>query len=83
MELQKYIDDNKEYLNQFKEHKLYVRKYSTLGLCIFNVDQRGASTRYWLNVERHHALVACSHDRLLTFNRILLLIKSFPLSLER
>ena len=34
MELQKYIDENKDYLNQFKEHKLYVRKYSQLGICI-------------------------------------------------
>ena len=29
-----YIDENKDYLNQFREHKLYVRKYSQLGICI-------------------------------------------------
>ena len=34
MELQKYISENNDYLNQFKEHKLYVRKYSNYGLCI-------------------------------------------------
>tara|TARA_Y100001935_G_scaffold254350_1_gene263127 strand:+ start:147 stop:1223 length:1077 start_codon:yes stop_codon:yes gene_type:complete len=34
MELQKYISENNEYLTQFKEHKLYVRKYSKHGLCI-------------------------------------------------
>ena len=31
MELQKYINENSEYLTQFKEHKLYVRKYSKHG----------------------------------------------------
>ena len=34
MELQKYINENNDYLNQFKEHKLYVRKYSKYELCI-------------------------------------------------
>ena len=34
MELQKYINENNDYLTQFREHKLFVRKYSKLGLCI-------------------------------------------------
>ena len=37
MELQKYINENSEYLTQFKEHKLYVRKYSKHGLCIIKM----------------------------------------------
>ena len=34
MELQTYIDETCEYMKQFKEHKLYVRSYSQLNLCI-------------------------------------------------
>lgn len=34
MELQKYINENSDYLSQFKEHKLFVRKYSKHNLCI-------------------------------------------------
>mgnify|MGYP000081285541 CR=1 FL=1 len=34
MELQTFIDQNDDYLSQFREHKLYVRKYSKDGLCI-------------------------------------------------
>ena len=34
MELQKFINDNEEYLKTFKDHKLYVRKYSRLGLAL-------------------------------------------------
>tara|TARA_Y100000389_G_scaffold202565_1_gene248227 strand:+ start:361 stop:1503 length:1143 start_codon:yes stop_codon:yes gene_type:complete len=34
MELQKYINENDDYLSQFKEHKLFVRKYSNEDLCI-------------------------------------------------
>ncbi len=34
MELQKFIDENSDYLSQFKDYKLHVRKYSQLGLSI-------------------------------------------------
>ena len=34
MELQNFINSNSDYLSQFKEHKLYVRNYSKLGLSI-------------------------------------------------
>ena len=34
MELQTYIDETCDYIKQFKEHKLYVRSYSQLNLCI-------------------------------------------------
>ena len=34
MELQNFIDKNDDYHSQFKEHKLYVRNYSRLGLLI-------------------------------------------------
>lgn len=34
MELQHFINENKDYIHQFKEHKLFVRKYSQKGLCI-------------------------------------------------
>ena len=34
MELQTFINTNSDYLSQFKEHKLYVRNYSRLGLLI-------------------------------------------------
>ena len=34
MELQTFINTNSDYLSQFKEHKLYVRNYSKLGLSI-------------------------------------------------
>ena len=34
MELQAFINTNSDYLSQFKEHKLYVRNYSKLGLSI-------------------------------------------------
>jgi len=34
MELQTYIDETCEYMKQFKEHKLYVRSYFQLNLCI-------------------------------------------------
>ena len=34
MELQHFINENNDYIHQFKEHKLFVRKYSQKGLCI-------------------------------------------------
>ena len=34
MELQTYIDETSDYINKFKEHKLYVRTYSQAGLCL-------------------------------------------------
>ena len=34
MELQKYINENNDYLSQFKDYKLYVRNYTKLGLSI-------------------------------------------------
>ena len=36
MELQNFINENENYISIFKDKKLYVRKYSQLGLCIVN-----------------------------------------------
>ena len=45
MELQTYIDNNEDYLSRFKEHKLYVRNYSKLGLAIIKA-KRGQKYDY-------------------------------------
>ena len=45
MELQTYIDNNEDYLSRFKEHKLYVRDYSKLGLAIIKA-KRGQKYDY-------------------------------------
>ena len=40
MELQEFIDTNDDYISQFKEHKLYVRNYTRLGLLIVKSNRK-------------------------------------------